>query len=110
MVILTSHILNGTDGTHAGGIKVSFSKLGEVKIFETKTDEGGRLKSKIDSVKIDSFATYELVFETGPYWIDRGFKQIMDQVVLRFKIPDPSSDYHMPIIISPNSYSVWWSK
>ena len=46
MAILTSHILNGTDGTHAGGIKVTFSKLGEVKILETKTDEGGRLKSK----------------------------------------------------------------
>ena len=85
MAILTSHILNGTDGTHAGGIKVTFSKLGEFKIFETKTDEGGRLKSKIDSVKIDSFATYELVFETGPYWIDRGFKQIMDQVVFKTK-------------------------
>ena len=92
-------------------MKVDKNRGMNVSVVTTaKTDEEGRLKSKIDSVKIDSFATYELVFETGPYWIDRGFKQIMDQVVLRFKIPDPSSDYHMPIIISPNSYSVWWSK
>ena len=43
MAILTSHTLNGTDGTHAGGIKVMFSQLGGEKIFETKMDEGGRL-------------------------------------------------------------------
>jgi 5-hydroxyisourate hydrolase len=109
MAILTSHTLNGTDGTHAGGIKVTFSLVGGEKIFETKMDEGGRLNEKIGSEHIDPTATYELVFETGPYWIERGYNQIMDQVVLRFKMPDPTTDYHMPVIISPNSYSVWWS-
>ena len=110
MTIITSHILNGTDGSHAGGIKVTLSKLGNMKIFETKTDDGGRFRQNIDSEEIDSFATYELVFETGNFWIERSFKQIMDQIVLRFKIKDQFSDYHIPIIINPNSYSVWWSK
>ena len=109
MAILTSHTLNGTDGTNAGGIKVTFSLVGGEKIFETKMDEGGRLNKKIGSEQIDPIATYELVFETGPYWIERGYNQILDQVVLRFKMPDPTADYHMPVIISPNSYSVWWS-
>jgi len=109
MTILTSHILNGADGTHASCIKVTFSQIGVEKIFETKTDDMGRFKKKIESLKIDSSATYELVFETGPYWIERGYKQIMNQVVLRFNIPDIYKDYHMPIIISPNSYSAWWS-
>ena len=110
MTLITSHILNGTDGSNAGGIKVTFSKLGDSKIFETTTDDGGRLKMKIDSEEIDSLAIYELVIETGHYWIERGYIQIMDQVVLRFKIQDPLIDYHMPIIINPNSYSVWWSR
>ena len=109
MAILTSHTLNGTDGTHAGGIKVIFSLVGGEKIFETKMDEGGRLNEVIGSKYLDPTFSYELVFETGPYWIERGYKQILDQVVLRFKMPDPNSNYHMPVIISPNSYSVWWS-
>jgi len=109
MAILTSHTLNGTDGTHAGGIKVIFSLVGGEKIFETKMDEGGRLNEEIGSKHLDPTFSYELVFETGPYWIERGYKQILDQVVLRFKMPDPNSNYHMPVIISPNSYSVWWS-
>tara|TARA_B100000929_G_scaffold91435_1_gene71792 strand:- start:1265 stop:1597 length:333 start_codon:yes stop_codon:yes gene_type:complete len=109
MAILTSHTLNGTDGTHAGGIKVIFSLVGGEKIFETKMDEGGRLNEEIGSKYLDPTFSYELVFETGPYWIERGYKQILDQVVLRFKMPDPNSNYHMPVIINPNSYSVWWS-
>ena len=109
MAILTSHTLNGTDGTHAGGIKVIFSLVVGEKIFETKMDEGGRLNEEIGSKYLDPTFSYELVFETGPYWIERGYKQILDQVVLRFKMPDPNSNYHMPVIISPNSYSVWWS-
>ena len=109
MAILTSHTLNGTDGTHAGGIKVIFSLVGGENIFETKMDEGGRLNEEIGSKYLDPTFSYELVFETGPYWIERGYKQILDQVVLRFKMPDPNSNYHMPVIISPNSYSVWWS-
>ena len=109
MAILTSHTLNGTDGTHAGGIKVTFSLVGGEKIFETKMDERGRLNEEIGFKYLNPTFSYELVFETGPYWIERGYKQILDQVVLRFKMPDPNSNYHMPVIISPNSYSVWWS-
>ena len=109
MAILTSHTLNGTDGTHAGGIKVIFSLVGGEKIFVTKMDEGGRLNEEIGSKYLDSTFSYELVFETGSYWIERGYTQILDQVVLRFKMPDPNSNYHMPVIINPNSYSVWWS-
>ena len=82
MTIITSHILNGTDGTHANGIKVVFSELCSGKIFEANTDDFGRIKKNIESVKLNSFVSYELVFETGPYWIERGYRQIMDQVVL----------------------------
>ena len=63
MTLITSHILNGTDGSHAGGIKVTFNKLGDSKIFETITDDEGRIKEKINSEEIDSFANYELIFE-----------------------------------------------
>ena len=53
-------------------------------------DGDGRLNEKIGSEHIDPTATYELVFETGPFWIERGYNQIMDQVVLRFKMQDPT--------------------
>jgi 5-hydroxyisourate hydrolase len=109
MATLTSHTLNGTDGSHAGAIKVKLIEVDGQTIFEAKMDDGGRLKQEIEPSKINPSSIYELTFETGQYWLERGFEQIMDQVVLRFRMPDPEGTYHMPIIINPNSYSTWWS-
>ena len=105
MATLSSHTLNGTDGSHAGAIKVKLIEVDGQTIFETKMDDGGRLKQEIEPNKINPSSIYELTFETGQYWLERGFEQIMDQVVLRFRMPDPEGTYHMPIIINPNSYS-----
>ena len=61
----------------------------------------------------DQGATYEMVFETGPYWEARDLPhktpQIMNEIVVRFQIPDSDARCHIPVILSPNSYSVWWS-
>ena len=46
MAVITSHTLNGNDGTHAAGIAVTLSRLGQVNevIFATVMDQGGRLQ------------------------------------------------------------------
>ena len=91
MATLTSHTLNGTDGSHAGAIKVKLIEVDGQTIFEAKMDDGGRLKQEIEPSKINPSSIYELTFETGQYWSHRGFDQIMDQIVLRFRMPDPES-------------------
>ena len=112
MAVLSSHTLNGTDGTHAGGIPVVLEGPGGTVLFRTEMDEGGRLKQEIAPGQIDPQADYHLVFSMADYWAARGPRdrvQVMDQVVLRFRMPDPEGHYHMPVILSPNTYSVWWS-
>ena len=110
MAILSSHTLNGTDGTHAGGIKITFTNLdsGEI-MFDGYMDDGGRLSQNISDERIDTQATYELAFGTKAYWTARGTNATVTQIVLRFEMLDPSGLYHMPIILSPNSYSMWSS-
>lgn len=113
MATLSSHTLNGTDGTHAGGIPVRLARIGGEVIFETEMDAGGRLSQDIPADRIDPAAIYELVFRTAPYWASRNVPregpQIMAEIVLRFAMPDPEGRYHMPLILNPNSYSTWWS-
>jgi|TARA_B110000259_G_scaffold107628_1_gene123360 5-hydroxyisourate hydrolase len=111
MAVITSHTLNGTDGTHAAGISVTLTRLGQVNevIFTTVMDAGGRLEQEIAAHQIDPNATYELVFETGPFWSDRNITGAIPQIVLRFLMPDQKGQYHMPVILSPNSYTVWRS-
>ena len=109
MAIVTSHTLNGLDGTHACGISVKLIKLNGEILFESKMDKAGRLNQIVQPEIIDTSSIYELTFDTGAYWYKRGYDQIMEQIVLRFKIPNPEASYHMTIIINPNSYSTWWS-
>lgn len=112
MATVTSHTLNGIDGSHAGGIAVRLVNLtsGET-LFDTKIDGGGRLRQEIASP--DPGATYEMVFHTGAYWAGRAENthgaRIMSEVVVRFTMPDPQGRYHIPLILSPNAYSLWCS-
>ena len=48
MAIITSHILNGTDGTHAMKIPVKLMELKSRKLLvHVETDDGGRLSLQI---------------------------------------------------------------
>lgn len=114
MSLVSSHTLNGVDGTHAGHIPVRLIHVASQKVlFETQMDDGGRLSRRIESANVDANGQYELVFETAAYWqsrpLPRQGAQILDQIVIRFSMPDPEGQYHIPVILSPNSYSVWWS-
>jgi len=47
--------------------------------------------------------TYELVFDVGGHFED-GF---LDRVPVRFTIEDAEAHYHVPLLVSPWSYSTY---
>jgi 5-hydroxyisourate hydrolase len=49
------------------------------------------------------------VFDTGNFWKQRDILGAIPQIVLRFLMPDENAKYHMPVILNPNSYTVWRS-
>ena len=111
MATISSHLLNSVDGTHANGIKVTIYQInssGEKKIFfETETDEGGRILKDFELSNNDCACEYEMVCKTADYFSE---KKIVSEIIIKFKMEDPKKKYHLPIIISPNGYSIWWSK
>ncbi|MGI9365831.1 MAG: hydroxyisourate hydrolase [Rhizobiaceae bacterium] len=112
MAMISSHTLNGADGTHAGGIAVRVTNLNTGRIMlESATDKGGRLSERIDLGHAAATDRYEMVFATADYWAQRmdDRERIIDEVVFRFSMPDPDARYHLPLILSPNSYSCWMS-
>ncbi|MEM7299918.1 MAG: hydroxyisourate hydrolase [Pseudomonadota bacterium] len=109
-VIITSHILNGTDGSHAGGVSARLLERTSGKvIFQTQTDGGGRLSQSFEAK--DCPFVCELVIETAHYWNERNVNDlsVLGEIVLRFTVSTPEDKVHMPIIISPYSYSTWKS-
>ena len=114
MAVLSSHLLNGVDGKHAGEVTVTLMRIAadgkRSVVFEDQSDQDGRLQRKVP-VAID--AGYEMVIASGTYFARRDIpvtdKQILSEIVIRFSMPDPDGRYHIPIIMSPHSYTCWWS-
>ena len=111
MAIFSSHLLNSVNGTHANGVKVIINQInssGVKKIFlETETDQGGRILKDFELSKDDCACDYEMVCKTADYFSE---KKIVSEIIVKFKMEDPKRKYHLPIIISPNGYSIWWPK
>ena len=117
MATLSSHTLNGSDGTHAGGVAVALYRINadqsRTLVFDSQMDAGGRLQQSFELTAEDCECPHELVFQSGAYFMERGTIKTgaprVEEIVLRFKMPDPDGKYHMPVILNPNSYSTWWS-
>jgi len=78
--------------------------------FETADHRAGR-PTVVDQG--DAFVTgeYELVFHAGDYFaasgVDLPEPRFVDRVALRFGIADPTSHYHVPLLVSPWAYSTY---
>ena len=111
MATYSTHLLNSTDGTHAGGVKVIIYQINtngvKKKYFESETDDGGRILKEFNLTEEDCLCDYEMLCKTGNYFSE---ERIVSEIIVKFKMPDPNKKYHLPIIIAPNGYSIWWSK
>jgi 5-hydroxyisourate hydrolase len=111
MATLSSHLLNSVNGTHASGVKVIINQINssgeKVIFFESKTDNGGRILKDFDLSTNDCNCDYEMVCKTADYFSE---KKIVSEIIIKFRMEDPKKKYHLPIIISPNGYSIWWSQ
>lgn len=117
MALLSTHTLNSVDGSHAGGIALSLARIEpdgrRTEVMNGSTDDGGRFSEEITLTEADTKATFELVLQTGAYFDEKGATampmQICPETVIRFRMPDPEARYHIPMMLAPNSHSVWWS-
>ena len=111
MATLSSHLLNSVNGTHASGVKVIINQINssgeKVIFFESETDNGGRILKDFDLSTNDCNCDYEMVCKTANYFSE---KKIVSEIIIKFRMEDPKKKYHLPIIISPNGYSIWWSQ
>ena len=116
MATVSSHLLNAITGEHAGNVKITLSNLDSNTsnlVLETNTDEGGRLSENVE-IELYRSCEFEMVIATEDYFKkknpDKWKDRIISDVVIRFKMKDDNKKYHIPLIISPNGYSVWWSE
>lgn len=110
---LTTHVLDTANGKPGEGIAVRLYRLdGErQELVHTQTNDDGRCNKPL--LEGDALVTgkYELVFAAGDYFRRLGQSLpeplFVDEVVLRFGIADASLHYHVPLLVSPWSYSTY---
>ncbi len=111
---LTTHVLDTARGVPAAGMKVMLHELdgpGRRLLAETVTNEDGRTDAPI--LPADRFVTgeYELLFFAGDYLRATGQAGaeplFLDVVPLRFGISDSQAHYHVPLLLSPYSFSTY---
>lgn len=115
MAGLTTHVLDTARGLPAAGMVLELAHLGEDGerriLKRVRTNADGRTDEPLLSGKESVRGVYEIVFEVGEYFAGRpevgGAPPFLDRVPLRFGISEPAAHYHVPLLVSPWSYSTY---
>ena len=112
MTKLTTHCLDTFSGKPAKGVKVEVYYISEKKekLNSTILNDNGRTDKPLLEGANFKEGQYELIFFIGNY-----FKNItnlpnipfLNEVVIRFGISDSKEHYHVPLLVTPWSYSTY---
>ncbi|WP_066802479.1 hydroxyisourate hydrolase [Moraxella oblonga] len=109
--LLTSHVLDTNAGTPATGVKVQLFKQNGNKWEEldTKaTNDNGRIPNFLPQTDPKSGeGVYKLVFFTRDYYQQKGIHTIYPYVDVIFELKNDGRHYHIPLTLSPYSYSTY---
>jgi hydroxyisourate hydrolase len=112
---VTTHVLDVTRGGPADGVRVELYEL--VSGFERKriadvvTNADGRTDKPLMSADQARAGQFELIFHAGDYFrrrsADLADPPFLDLIPIRFGVADPQAHYHVPLLVSPWSYSTY---
>lgn len=115
MTGLTTHVLDAASGTPAQGLTIDLFRIEgdrreKLKTVETNSD--GRVDGGPMLIGETFLAgQYELVFHAGDYLRAKGLvlpePAFLDMIPIRFGIADETAHYHVPLLLSPFSYSTY---
>jgi 5-hydroxyisourate hydrolase len=101
---LTTHVLDTAAGRPAAGVPVTLRRDG-AEVARAVTNADGRTDAPMLEGDALVPGVYELTFEVGGYFAATpGF---LDSVPVRFTVADGSGAYHVPLLVSPWSYSTY---
>lgn len=113
---LTTHVLDTALGQPAAGMRLTLWAIDDnldiktaLKTIETNAD--GRTDDPLLIDEEFKAGTYELVFEVGSYFAKTASTvsdpPFLNQIPIRFTIAEPQGHFHVPLLVSPWSYSTY---
>ncbi len=107
MTAVTTHVLDTALGRPAAGVPVSLERLDAAMttIAEGVTDDDGRV-TDLGPQRLEP-GPYRLSFDTDAYFAASGSTGFFPEVAIAFTVADASEHYHVPLLLSPFSYSTY---
>ena len=112
---LSTHVLDTMHGTPAAGMAVELHAVAGgqatlVKRLVLNADGRNPDGPLFDNASLKK-GQYRLVFDVAAYFRARGVQlpepPFLDRVALDFGVADPAQHYHVPLLVSPWSYSTY---
>lgn len=107
---LSTHVLDLTTGRPASGVKIELWQRSPTPtlVQMAMTNHDGRTDGPLLGPDEMKAGAYELVFFVKNYFAGRGLDCVfLDEVPVRFSIFDPTASYHVPLLVTPWSYSTY---
>ena len=107
---LTTHVLDIAHGRPAVGVRVELRHERHI-VTEAATNAAGRTDAPLLAGAAFKAGQYELAFHVADYFRAVGVAlsepPFLDIVTVRIGIADPQAHYHVPLLVSPWSYSTY---
>ena len=108
---LSTHVLDLRAGRPAAGVRIALYEIGasaRALLAETVTNAGGRTDAPLIAEEPLRIGTYELTFHVGDYFRQEpGTIPFLDVIPIRFSIAEPEGHYHVPLLVTPWSYTTY---
>ena len=107
---LTTNVLDTTSGVPAAGMSLElFTLEGEERklLKSVVTNADGRTDGPLLTEDEFAVGVYEIIFHVAGYFSEGANQPFLGRVPVRFGISDPGSHYHVPLLVSPYSYSTY---
>ena len=114
MAKLTTHVLDVYSGKPGKNIKVELYYCDKndkkTKISSVTLNDDGRSTKALAEEDNFKIGKYEMVFFVGEYFqkkLELQTPKFLDEVVVRFGVSNVEENYHIPLLVSPWSYSTY---
>ena len=111
---VTTHVLDAAGGCPAAGMRIDLYEVdGESRrlVRSVTTNADGRTDGPVIPKGEMRTGTFELLFHAGAYLDAAGVggerPRFLDLVPIRFGVADEGAHYHVPLLLSPYSYSTY---
>jgi 2-oxo-4-hydroxy-4-carboxy-5-ureidoimidazoline decarboxylase len=112
---LSTHVLDTHSGRPAAAVCVELLELsanGEQRVMaRAATNRDGRTDAPLMAGQPLPIGRYELRFHVGEYFARLAARMddppFLDVVPVRFAVAEPEGDYHVPLLVTPWSYSTY---